>query len=479
MLPFCSGNTGNEFYVAFMSNYIRERFRGLPQLIINDSKITIMTTELSGAVVMIESQRGVTTETVTPEQPATVSLKHFKVTSGADRNMGIKIKAEGMKKISVYTLNEELYSADTATVFPCSRFPSVSSYKYYAVSVPPSSNTHSTADSAFLIVACSHNTTVTITPTQTITHPYIPVLTIRAGTSFSVLLQERQTLYVQNREDLTGSKVVSSAPISFFTGHECGNVTADVSECDHLVEQIPPTITWGHQFIVAPTATRTANDIIKIVSSEGNTQVKMSCINSDTGNIERSTATITTSGSYHELNLPPNTHCFIETDKPAMVVQFTPGRSADGANADPFMVIVPALNQYLTNSTFTALGGFSFSSSMYANTFVSASTNTFEPSSIIFDGEPMTSVTWVSVPCYESGLTCGYATVTSLTNRRVHSVWSEDNETPIGVTVYGLRDKETFAYVGGLRLALPGKHFHFIILYLCKKIMTLGGNKNG
>ena len=187
---------------------------------------------------MLQSEQGTTMVSVRPGEAVNRRLEQMKVMSGRDRSKGLKIKAEQRKQIAVFGLNEELHSTDAFTALPCPHLPSVTSYEYYAVSVPPTPVVATTADSAFLIVACSDNTTVTITPTQTITHPYIPVLTIRAGTSFSVLLQERQTLYVQNREDLTGSKVVSSAPISFFTGHECGNVPAGTPECDHLVEQL-------------------------------------------------------------------------------------------------------------------------------------------------------------------------------------------------------------------------------------------------
>ena len=404
---------------------------------------------------MIESEQGTTTVSVTPTDPVTKTLEDFKVLSGTDRNKGIKIKAEEMKMISVYILNEELYSADAATVLPCARFSSISLYEYYAVSVPPSSYMNTTVDSAFLIVACSDNTTVSITPSQTISHPYIPNLTIRAGTTFSVQLQERQTLYVQDREDLTGSKIVSSAPISFFTGHECGNVTADVSECDHLVEQIPPTITWGNQFLVAPTASRTANDIIKIVSSQEATQVKVSCIDSGS-NVQKSTTTIASAGSFHEFPLHSDTHCFIESDKPVMIVQLTPGKSADDTNGDPFMVIVPAMKQYLQNTTFTTLKTLSRPFSRHANIFVPSDIDTFSPSNILFDGEPITSANWVSIPCFESGQTCGHATSATV-SEGVHSIWNTDNETPVGVTVYGLGNKETYAYVGGLELSLPGK----------------------
>ena len=450
-----------------MSNYVREQFRNIPSLILNKSYITIMTTEPSGAVVMIESEQRTSTMRAAPGQPVTVTMSGFKVLSGTDINKGVKIKAEEMKKISVFALNEELYSADAAAVLPCTHFPSVSSYEYYAVSVPRSSYSHSTADSAFLIVACSDNTRVSITPTQTISHPYTQQHTVRAGTTFSVQLRERQTLYIQNREDLTGSRIVSNVPISFFTGHECGNVTADVSECDHLVEQIPPTITWGNQFVVAPTATRTASDIIKIVSSEETTLVKMSCVDSNS-RVEKSTITITTAGSFHEMSLASGTHCFIETNKSVLVVQLTPGRSADDRRGDPFMVIVPAMNQYQLNATFVTVRRLSLSFQLYANVFVPSGTNTFTSANILMDGQPMTGTNWVSVPCYDSDQMCGHATTTNITEGE-HAIWSSDNETPIGVTVYGLGNRETYAYVGGLKLSLPGKISKLALVYIFTK----------
>ena len=405
---------------------------------------------------MIESEHETSTIRVRPGEAVTRRIDDFKVQSGTDRNMGIKIKADEMKTISVFALNEELYSADAVTVLSCNSFSSVSLYEYYAVSVPFSNLTSGFADSAFLIVACSDNTTVSITPTQNIVHPYIPNLTVRAGTTFSVQLQERQTLYIQDSNDLTGSKVVSNNPISFFTGHECGNVPSTISECDHLVEQIPPTATWGNQFLVAPTATRTASDIIKIVSSERDTQIKVSCVNnSDT--VLKSTATIAGAGSYYEMDVVPGTHCFVETDKRALVVQFTPGRSADAATGDPFMVIVPALSQYLLNTTFVTLRRLSFSFSLWANIFVPSSADTVTSPNVVLDRATLPTEGWVSVPCFDGSQTCGHVTTVNITDG-VHSIRNSDGETPVGIIVYGLGDRETYAYVGGLKLSLPGKY---------------------
>ena len=437
-----------------MKNYVREDFRQIPSLILNRSQIILTTTEPSGAVVMIEGPQGTSTVRVRPGETVTRRLDRVKVQSGSDRSKGIKIKAEETKKISVFALNEELYSADAVTALPCSHFPSVSSYEYYAVSVPSSTLTD-TANSAFLIVACCDNTTVFITPTQTITHPSAPNPNVRAGTTFSVQLRERETLYVQGREDLTGSRVVSNNPISFFTGHECGNVPSDVAECDHLVEQIPPTATWGRHFLIAPTATRTRYDIIRIVASERGTQINVSCVDSSS-EIQRSTANVAGAGSFHELNLASDTRCFVETDKPAMVVQYTLGRSADGVAGDPFMVMVPALSQYLPNTTFVTLRRLSLTFSIHANIFVPSTSDTFSPANIVLDGVPLSAANWVTVPCFDSDQACGHVTSIAITDG-AHSIWNTDNVTPLGVTVYGLGNRETYAYVGGLKLSLPGK----------------------
>lgn len=429
-------------------------FRQFSSFIINGSILFMTTNDPLGANVMIESEQGIFLHTINPGTVVKRTLHEFKLQSTRDRNKGIKVKVEGSKQISLFGLNEELHSVDGFTALPCLHLPSVSPYEYYAVSVAQSTVTETTPDSAFLIVACSDNTTVTVTPTQSIEHPYIANITVRAGSTFTLTLQERETLYVQSGEDLTGSRIESTAPISFFTGHECANVSADIGECDHLVEQIPPTITWGDQFIVAPTATRTTNDIVKIVSSEDSTQGNVSCIDID-GYVTKSTFTISHAGRFRDINLANDTYCFIQTDQPVLIVQLTQGRMAEMVGrGDPFMVIVPAVSQYLMNTTFVTANGLGLVFNNYINIFVPSVLNEFTSSHILLDGVPVPTENWITIPCFQSD-TCGYTTTVSI-SEGVHTVWNADNETPIGITVYGLSNSETYAYVGGLQLSLPG-----------------------
>ena len=449
---------------------MKPAFQNIETLIVSRSEIFMMTSDPSGAIAMIESEQGTSIENVSPDFSRVRAVERFKVQTGRDRTKGIKIKAEQLKQISVFAVNEELHSVDGFIALPCNYLPSVSTYEYYAVSVPPSTASQTTADSAFLIVACSDGTTVSITPTQDIQHPHISNVTVRAGTTFDVELQERETLYIQHREDLTGSRVESQSPISFFSGHECGNVPADVSECDHLVEQIPPTATWGQQFIIAPTANRRAADLIKVVSSEHHTSGNVTCVTKDPeGNDEVDTfsASLVLAGHYISYSLSYDTFCYIETNKPVLMVQFTAGGEADGeSDADPFMVIVPAVRQYLDVTKFSTLSTRNVEFNHFANVLVPAGPGEFDPSGILIDGEPVEADVWAAIPCTHNESICAHAAQVHISDG-VHSIWNSDGG-PVEVTVYGFDYLETYAYVGGLKLTVPGAYkVHYPVLHVC------------
>ena len=444
-----------------MQNYVKPVFRHVPSLILNKSTMLITTAEPSGALILIDSQQGNSTHMVRSGDTVSTSIFGFKAQLSTDRSKGIRIKAEQSKTILVYAFNEELYSFEGFTALPCTRYPSLSMYKYFAVSVPRSSIVFdTTADSAFLIVACSDNTIVDITCTQNIQHPTQSGGEILAGKSFQITLNERETLYIQSRHDLTGSIVESTAPVSFYSGHECGNVPRNALECDHLVEQLPPTATWGRQFLLAPTAARRAYDIIKVIASENDTLVAVSCTNlnnvSDVFNIS-----LVSAGKFSDFILFFNQYCSVSSDSPILVVQFTTGKSLDNAEkGDPFMLMVPAVSQYLENTTFSTVSGLGIFFDNYMNVFSPAGRNVFDPSSVILDGRPLTAETWVAIPCSDGSI-CGHAVQLAVSDG-VHSIWNTDHCSPIGVTVYGMSFRESYAYSAALKLTLSdGKQIIF------------------
>ncbi|XP_019858201.1 PREDICTED: uncharacterized protein LOC109586455 [Amphimedon queenslandica] len=80
--------------------------------------------------------------------------------------------------------------------------------------------------------------------------------------------QSHYTSVITGSDDLISSiNVIATQPIGFMTGHECGQVPIDQVGCDHLIEQIPPSYTWGYNFLTAPFHTNNFGYILKLLFS--------------------------------------------------------------------------------------------------------------------------------------------------------------------------------------------------------------------
>ncbi|MEM1349858.1 MAG: IgGFc-binding protein, partial [Myxococcota bacterium] len=62
-------------------------------------------------------------------------------------------------------------------------------------------------------------------------------------------------------EDLTGSTITASNPVSVFGGHSCAYAPFNNGFCDHLESQLFPVETWGKRFALAPLKRRTEASI--------------------------------------------------------------------------------------------------------------------------------------------------------------------------------------------------------------------------
>ena len=448
----------NEFYIGFLQNYIKPEYHSIKSLHLNTTTIFIATNEVGGATVTITDRGKQTIRMIQEGRNVPTLLLPIDLAEGArvegswDRNKGIRIKAEESKKIVVFGLNEELHSVEGFTAFPCARLPAVTYYEYYAVSVPPTTTVQSTtADSAFLLVGCENNTNITVMPSQSVPNPSNPLLRVNPGQNFTVTLNEMQTLYFESKDDLTGSRVLSDAPISFFSGHECGNVPYNIAECDHLVEQFPPTATWGNRFFTAPTFGRTSGDVFKLLTAEDNALVQVECIFKNQTAANAFTVSLTRAGESVNFTIPSTHFCSVVSNRQTMLVQFTPGQHADDGNiGDPFMVIVPAVHQYTNEVTAITASALGLSFTNYLNIFVAAvhfNSTQIKVNSTVVD-------TWVAIPCNASTI-CGYVAQV-LVDDGIQHVSHDDPHAVFGVTVYGLSSQETYAYVGGLKLSVAG-----------------------
>ena len=80
-------------------------------------------------------------------------------------------------------------------------------------------------NSTALIVAAHDNTSIAITPTQTLTIPADlsssgSDMNVTKGDTISISLHYLQTFLLTSHSDLSGTKVTSDKPIAFFSSHE-------------------------------------------------------------------------------------------------------------------------------------------------------------------------------------------------------------------------------------------------------------------
>ena len=52
----------------------------------------------------------------------------------------------------------------------------------------------------------------------------------------------------------SGARIQSDKPVAVFSGNDCAEIPHLIRFCDHVVEQLTPTSTWGRRFITTPLA---------------------------------------------------------------------------------------------------------------------------------------------------------------------------------------------------------------------------------
>ena len=57
--------------------------------------------------------------------------------------------------------------------------------------------------------------------------------------SLTIILE---TYQIESDNDLTGTRLTSSKPLSVFSGSDCAEVPHNRRLCDHLAEQVPPPL---------------------------------------------------------------------------------------------------------------------------------------------------------------------------------------------------------------------------------------------
>ena len=272
------------------------------------------------------------------------------------RHLGLHVTSSPSHPISVVMIGYTSTPRSTYLALPCHDQPT-EEYIYYGISHESSENNQY---SQILIVGCRDNTTVTITPTQTIQLPQDPqqtnsaIVTITAGTSHTVTIHALQTLLIAAEfVDLTGTKVLSNYPLTVIGGHDCTTVPVSYLDCDPIATQSPPTINWGTQFLLIPLQSRSNGQMIKVMSSENGTNVVIRCSDQSLH------SNLAFAGNFISYYVGSLHYCHILCSQPCYVAEFAFGREYNSyiweGYGDPLIMTVPSLRQYIHSVTFTTL----------------------------------------------------------------------------------------------------------------------------
>ncbi len=396
---------GTDFWLMFNGNYSTPS----ASLFITGDTATTGTVEIPGLSFS-------TSYTVTPGTVTTVTLPNNVSVTTVDtvENKGVHITAAD--EVTVYGLNQVTFTTDAFLGLPTDILGTEYINQGYK-------NVNIVNASQFGIVAAHDGTNVTITPTVTTGSRL-------AGVPYTINMNQGQTYQLRNTltapADLSGSIIESNQPIAVFGGHQCANIPQGFVACDHIVEQLPPTSTWGQSFVTMPLATRTGGDTFRVLASQDVTTISID------GAI---VATLNRGGIYETILTNPAT---INADRPILVTQYSNSTTYDNVTSDPFEVVVPPFEQFLAGYTITT------PATGFATNFINVVASNTAVGTIMLDGSVIPADDFT--PIGSSGFSGTQVPITLGSHTLSGPI-------PFGVTTYGFASYDSYGYPGGLALA--------------------------
>ena len=365
------------------------------------------------------------------------------VTSQLDQNKGIYLTTSS-HKVTVIVQSVRRRSSDSFLASPIVRL--TDEYVYYGISVPKATVHNDSFNSSVLVVGTENHTVMRLTVTQSVTVSVgNTTANLFPGRQYSFAVNRLQTIYVSSLFDLSGTKVTTNKPVSVFSGHECGNVPWNVSFCNYLIEQIPPTTLWDRVFYISPLANNRSYTI-KILAAYNSTNANVYCNNT-------MTSYSINEGEFINQTLSMQEYCAIHSNKKVLVAQFGHGQHKFKAIGDPMMTLVPSTNRYLSEFGFSTLHNSTFNH--YINIVVMA--QYYQPNMIFLTVGGVTrsldKQQWVLITV--NSITEAYATQVNI-SEGVTNIFHRDPESKMMVIAYGFAQGDSYGHIGGVYIPAEG-----------------------
>ncbi len=292
----------------------------------------------------------------------------------------------------------------------------------------------------YTVTATQDGTTVTLAPSAT-GGSVLGGSALPASGAGTVTLDEGDVLQVLSTMsgfnvdpvDLTGTLVTADKPIQVVAGHDCTNVPATVSACDHLEESMLPVETLATEYLVTPPLIPTGGttpkaQMVRVIAVEAATTITYDPPQSG------APTTLTNAGDYLEI-AQTAADFLISADKRILVAQYMQGQDAGGGSGDPAMALAVATEQYRSDYLFHAPTNYSTN---YVN--ITAPTG----ATVMLDGVAVSGFT----PIGGSGYAIARVGLSNAGDGN-HRASSAD---AFGISVYGYGQYTSYWYPGGLDL---------------------------
>ncbi len=282
--------------------------------------------------------------------------------------------------------------------------------------------------SYFSVIASADNTKVTWVPQQS-TLAGDGVAAVNAGQTGTVMMNRFDTLQVRapNGGDMSGTFVSGDKPIWVVGAVNCVNVPTGVTYCDHIEEQMLPLDYWGKKYVGAHSPKRgTEKHYWRVYGGENGTVVT-------TNPVQPGTPITVDKGQWKEIVIANNTSFVFESDKPFLPVQYLSGTDGGAGTGDPASYQMIPVEQFLDSYAFVTGTGYT---KHYAQV-------------IRLKGGPDVKIDGVVVGGYYA--VGDYEVSDTLISEGGHFA---ESDAPFGILNIGYTNVTSYAYPGGLKLAV-------------------------
>ncbi|MBV4360473.1 lectin-like protein [Pinibacter aurantiacus] len=270
----------------------------------------------------------------------------------------------------------------------------------------------STGGSQFGIVCTQEPTLVSISPS---TPPF---------GQYDVLLHRGQTYELTSTDpnaDFSGTVITSTKPIGVYGGHQCANVPVGFGDCNRLVEMLPPTNALGRKVMATSLLGRVNGDLFRIIGTMPNTFITINGVPQPMSYRGHVTEAVIVGDAV------------IESNNPVLVSQYSYGSGVPGRPGAPFSMVVPPVDQYLTDYTIPNVDGYEVSD-------INIVTPTAGIGSLTFNGQPLPAYYFHAIG--NTGYSGGRMSVGG-------GAFKLHGSLPFGATAYGYGQHTGYGFAAG------------------------------